>query len=66
VGPDNGLFGDVLAEVGSWRAVALDPARVALAGASFTFHGRDLFARRRPGWRPARRWNRWGRRWIRS
>jgi S-adenosylmethionine hydrolase len=44
VGPDNGLFGDVLAEVGSWRAVALDPARVALAGASFTFHGRDLFA----------------------
>ncbi len=44
VGPDNGVFGDVLAEIGSWRAVALDPGKIAPAGASFTFHGRDLFA----------------------
>ncbi|MBN1966851.1 MAG: SAM-dependent chlorinase/fluorinase [Anaerolineae bacterium] len=45
VAPDNGVLSEVLAEVGSWRAVALDPAIVGLPGGlSKTFHGRDLFA----------------------
>ncbi len=44
VGPDNGVFSGVLAEVEARHAVEIDPARVALNGLSFTFHGRDLFA----------------------
>jgi S-adenosylmethionine hydrolase len=44
VGPDNGVFSGVLAEAPFWNAVEIDPARVALNGLSFTFHGRDLFA----------------------
>lgn len=47
VGPDNGLFGYVLAEAPAARAVALDnPAyhRPDPAGPSATFHGRDIFA----------------------
>lgn len=44
VGPDNGVFSGVLAEAPFWTAVEIDPARVALNGLSFTFHGRDLFA----------------------
>ena len=45
VGPDNGVFGDVLAEIGAYhRAIAIDPALAVPEGLSVTFHGRDLFA----------------------
>ncbi len=45
VGPDNGVFSEVLREAETWRAVAIDPAAVAVPGSlSATFHGRDLFA----------------------
>lgn len=40
VGPDNGVFGHVLAEAESWQAVALWPPE----NVSATFHGRDVFA----------------------
>ncbi len=45
VGPDNGVFDEVLAELGDWQGVAIDPAVIALPeGLTATFHGRDLFA----------------------
>ncbi len=44
VGPDNGVFSEVLAEAEDWQAVILDPAVVAPDRPSATFHGRDLFA----------------------
>jgi S-adenosyl-L-methionine hydrolase (adenosine-forming) len=47
VGPDNGLFGYVLAEAPAVRAVVLDNAayyRPDPDGLSATFHGRDIFA----------------------
>jgi S-adenosylmethionine hydrolase len=44
VGPDNGVFGEVLTDIIAWRGVALDPAKVGLQSMSHTFHGRDLFA----------------------
>lgn len=48
VGPDNGLFGDVLATLGdaSARRIVLGPALDPLLpeATSATFHGRDLFA----------------------
>jgi S-adenosyl-L-methionine hydrolase (adenosine-forming) len=44
VGPDNGVFGDVLAEVGAHQAIAIDPGLAVPEGLSLTFHGRDLFA----------------------
>jgi S-adenosylmethionine hydrolase len=44
VGPDNGVFAEVLAEIGEWEAVAIDPALTVPEGLSMTFHGRDLFA----------------------
>jgi S-adenosylmethionine hydrolase len=40
VGPDNGVFGEVLARSGGGRAVVLERP----AGASPTFEGRDVFA----------------------
>ena len=42
VGPDNGLFTPFLGA--TFRAWALDPARVSKGAISPTFHGRDLFA----------------------
>jgi S-adenosylmethionine hydrolase len=44
VGPDNGVFGDVLAEIGAYQAVQIDPTLAVPEGLSLTFHGRDLFA----------------------
>lgn len=44
VGPDNGLFSYVLAEVGGWTAVELRNPAYRLPHVSFTFHGRDIFA----------------------
>ncbi|GAB4572056.1 MAG: hypothetical protein Kow0077_10420 [Anaerolineae bacterium] len=44
VGPDNGIFQDVLGTIGEWRAVAIDPANAVPEGLTATFHGRDLFA----------------------
>lgn len=44
VGPDNGLFGYVLAEVDEWTAVGLTAPAYRLAHVSDTFHGRDVFA----------------------
>ncbi|HEY75443.1 MAG TPA: SAM-dependent chlorinase/fluorinase [Thermoflexia bacterium] len=44
VGPDNGLFTYVLAEVGEWRAVELRVSAYRLPQVSGTFHGRDIFA----------------------
>jgi hypothetical protein len=43
VGPDNGVLTPALEQPGA-RAVALDPARLAVPELSATFHGRDLFA----------------------
>ncbi len=44
VGPDNGLFSYVLAEVPQWAAVELRNPAYWLPRPSFTFHGRDIFA----------------------
>jgi S-adenosylmethionine hydrolase len=44
VGPDNGLFSYVLAEVPHWVAVELRNPAYWLPRPSFTFHGRDIFA----------------------
>ncbi|NWG10082.1 MAG: SAM-dependent chlorinase/fluorinase, partial [Nitrososphaerales archaeon] len=44
VGPDNGVFSEVLTELGAWRAVAIEPERLGLPEPSGTFHGRDVFA----------------------
>jgi len=44
VGPDNGLFTYVLAEVEEWRAVELRDSAYRLPQVSGTFHGRDIFA----------------------
>ncbi len=44
VGPDNGLFGYVLAEAVEWTAVELTEPPGRPARVSDTFHGRDLFA----------------------
>ena len=44
VGPDNGLFSWILGPTAPVEAVQLDPARLAPAALSATFHGRDLFA----------------------
>lgn len=44
VGPDNGLFGYVLAAAPAEEAVVLDNPRYQLAAPSSTFHGRDIFA----------------------
>ncbi len=44
VGPDNGVFTEVLAETGSWRAIAIDEKLAVPEGLTATFHGRDLFA----------------------
>ncbi len=44
VGPDNGLFSWVLAEVPEWRAVEIREPAYRLPRVSFTFHGRDIFA----------------------
>lgn len=44
VGPDNGVFGDVLAMLGEWQAVAIDETQALTEGLTATFHGRDLFA----------------------
>jgi S-adenosylmethionine hydrolase len=44
VGPDNGLFGYVLAASPATAAVLLDYPRYQLAPPSSTFHGRDIFA----------------------
>ncbi len=44
VGPDNGLFSWVLAEVPEWVAVEIRDPAYRLPRVSFTFHGRDIFA----------------------
>ena len=44
VGPDNGVFGEVLAELGDFQAAAIDITQAIPEGLSGTFHGRDLFA----------------------
>ncbi len=44
VGPDNGVFSEVLMDIIAWRGVSIDPAKVGLKTLSHTFHGRDLFA----------------------
>jgi S-adenosylmethionine hydrolase len=44
VGPDNGLFSDVLAASAPDRVVALDNPAYHRASPSATFHGRDIFA----------------------
>ncbi len=44
VGPDNGLFSWVLAEVPEWTAVEIREPAYRLPRVSFTFHGRDIFA----------------------
>lgn len=44
VGPDNGVFHDVLGVLGEWQAVTIDPAQALESGLTATFHGRDLFA----------------------
>jgi hypothetical protein len=44
VGPDNGLFGYILADSPATAAVALDDVRYQLPSPSATFHGRDIFA----------------------
>ncbi len=44
VGPDNGLFSYVLAEVPHWGAVELRNPAYRLRHVSSTFHGRDIFA----------------------
>ncbi len=44
VGPDNGVFSEVLLEAEHWRAVAIDEYLALTEGLTATFHGRDLFA----------------------
>lgn len=44
VGPDNGLFGYVLAASPPTAAVVLDDVRYHIPSPSATFHGRDIFA----------------------
>ncbi len=44
VGPDNGVFSQVLREAPSWRAVALTETEYFRERVSATFHGRDVFA----------------------
>lgn len=44
VGPDNGLFSWVLAEVAGWAAVEIREPAYRLPRVSSTFHGRDIFA----------------------
>ncbi|MBC7228701.1 MAG: SAM-dependent chlorinase/fluorinase [Thermoflexales bacterium] len=44
VGPDNGLFSWVLAEVPEWTAVEIRELAYRLPRVSSTFHGRDIFA----------------------
>ncbi len=44
VGPDNGLFSFVLAEMETWTAVELREPAYRLPLVSTTFHGRDIFA----------------------
>lgn len=44
VGPDNGVFGDVLATLDEWDAVTIDESQALAEGLTATFHGRDLFA----------------------
>ncbi len=44
VGPDNGLFSWVLAEVPEWVAVEIREPAYRLPRVSSTFHGRDIFA----------------------
>lgn len=44
VGPDNGLFGYILAASPATAAVTLDNPRYQLPAPSATFHGRDIFA----------------------
>ena len=46
-----------LAEVVPWTGPST--AGVRGTGVSTTFHGRDVSRRRRPIWRPGRRWSRW-------
>lgn len=43
VGPDNGVFADVLAQPGPQRAHRIEPERLGIGELSATFHGRDLF-----------------------
>src|SRR5664279_4495717 len=44
VAPDNGVLSYVLHELGDAQAVELDNPAYHLAGISYTFHGRDIFA----------------------
>jgi len=44
VGPDNGLFSYLLADVGGIQAYALENPAYRLEPVSTTFHGRDIFA----------------------
>jgi S-adenosylmethionine hydrolase len=44
VGPDNGLFSDVLATPQEWKAFIPDKPQYWLPKVSNTFHGRDIFA----------------------
>ncbi|GHO43379.1 SAM hydrolase/SAM-dependent halogenase family protein [Ktedonospora formicarum] len=44
VGPDNGLFSLILAELPFYQAVELTEPAYRLASVSSTFHGRDIFA----------------------
>ncbi|MCS7179403.1 MAG: SAM-dependent chlorinase/fluorinase [Anaerolineae bacterium] len=44
VGPDNGLFSWVLAEIPEWTAVEIREPAYRLPRVSSTFHGRDVFA----------------------
>ncbi|MCX7855393.1 MAG: SAM-dependent chlorinase/fluorinase [Anaerolineae bacterium] len=44
IGPDNGLFSWVLAEIPEWTAVEIREPAYRLPRVSSTFHGRDIFA----------------------
>mgnify|MGYP006300581559 CR=1 FL=1 len=44
VGPDNGVFGGVLAGSENWKCVSLDASHLLPPPDHPTFHGRDLFA----------------------
>ncbi len=44
VGPDNGLFSQIMAQVPFWQAWELDRSEFWLPETSHTFHGRDIFA----------------------
>lgn len=58
VGPDNGVFGLVLARSGAWSARRIEHPAARLPRVSATFHGRDIFA-------PAAAWLARGRRFDR-